>query len=250
MFRWDDHVEFETSNDERVASELEDERAQVLETQLRRDERSRRRSLRPLELEETPGKKRLNREMRRTALTRLEEAARSKQDFDDVIAWWDRLDENRERRERDHETIRGDVPLEYGVAQEGRIFPAFLCSRFWRELCSGHFLNIIFDCPYEMHELVANDFLSKMIFELKEDHKELLYYKIFRRYSSAELGAVLGQSDRNIRKKWARLLKRLQEELFRHIAEKEDCGQSLTLQEKTFLEEYRKSVLDDSKDGW
>jgi len=61
---------------------------------------------------------------------------------------WDRLDENRERREIDHETPCGDVPLEYGAALEGAIFPAFLCSPFQRELRSGYFLNIIFDCPY------------------------------------------------------------------------------------------------------
>ena len=134
--------------------------------------------------------------------------------------------------------------------QEGNIFPAFLCSPFWRELCSGYFLNVIFDCPYEMHELLTNDFLSKMIFELKEDHKELFYYKVLRRYSSAELGAILGQTDRNIRKKWARLLIRLQKKLFEHIAEKDGRGRPMMLREKTFLEEYKKSVLDDGKDGW
>ena len=107
-----------------------------------------------------------------------------------------------------------------------------------------------FDCPYEMHELLTNNFLSKMIFELKEDHKELFYYKVLRRYSSAEVGAVLSQTDRNIRKKWARLLKRLQKKLFEHIAEKGSNGRSLMLREKAFLEEYKKSVLDDGKDGW
>ena len=101
-----------------------------------------------------------------------------------------------------------------------------------------------------MHELLANDFLSKMILKLKEDHKELFYYKVLRRYSSAEVGAVLNQTDRNIRKKWARLLKRMQKKLLEHIAEKGGKGRSLMLREKTFLEEYKKSVLDDDKDRW
>ena len=243
MYHRENDMEFEISQEERIAAELEDEREQALKIQLRQDERSRRRSL-------EPRKKKLKRELRREALTRLEEAARTQTDFDEVVAWWDKLDENRERRERDHEVLRGDVPLEYGAVQEGTIFPVFLCSPFWRELCSGYFLNIIFDCPYEMHELLADDFLSKMIFELKEDHKELFYYKILRRYSSLELGAVLSQTDRNIRKKWARLLKRLQKKLFEHITEQSSRGRSLILWEKTFLEEYKKSVLDDGKDGW
>ena len=247
MYHGDNDMEFELSQEEHIAAELEDEREQTLKIQLRQDERSQRRSLEP---KDPPKKKKLKRELRREALTRLEEAARTQRDFDEVVAWWNKLDENRERRERDYEVLRGDVPLEYGAVQEGRIFPASLCSPFWRELCSGYFLNIIFICPYEMHELLADDFLSKMIFELKEDHKELFYYKVLRRYSSLELGAVLSQTDRNIRKKWARLLKRLQKKLFEHITEKSSSGQPLMLREKIFLEKYKKSVLDDGKDGW
>lgn len=247
MYHEENDMEFEISQEERIAVELEDEREQVLKIQLRQDERSRRRSLEPKDPQK---KKKLKRELRREALTRLEEAARTQNDFNEVVAWWDKMDENRERRERDHEVLRGDVPLEYGAVQEGTIFPASLCSPFWRELCSGYFLNIIFDCPYEMHELLADDFLSKIIFELKEDHKELFYYKVLRRYSSLEVGAVLSQTDRNIRKKWARLLKRLQKKLFEHIAEKGSKGRSLMLREKIFLEKYKKSVLDDGKDGW
>ena len=85
---------------------------------------------------------------------------------------------------------------------------------------------------------------------MREDHKELFFYNVLRRYSSAELGAILGQTDRNIRKKWARLLIRLQKKLFEHIAEKDGRGRPMMLREKTFLEEYKKSVLDDGKDGW
>ena len=57
MFHWDADTEFEASKDENIASELEDERAQVLEIQLRHDERPR---LRPLDIKETPGQKKRN----------------------------------------------------------------------------------------------------------------------------------------------------------------------------------------------
>ena len=247
MYHGENDMAFEISQEERIAAELEGEREQALKIQLRQDERLRRQSSEP---KDPPKKKKLKRELRREALTRLEEAARTQSDFNEVVAWWDKLAENRERRERDHEVLRGDVPLEYGAVQDGTIFPASLCSPFWRELCNGYFLNIIFDCPYEMHELLADDFLSKMIFELKEDHKELFYHKVLRRYSSAELGVVLNQTDRNIRKKWARLLKRLQKKLFERITEKSSSGRPMMLREKTFLEEYKKSVLDDGKDEW
>ena len=42
----------------------------------------------------------LKRELRAEAMTRLEEAARTEKDFENVVACWDKLDANRERKER------------------------------------------------------------------------------------------------------------------------------------------------------
>ena len=47
----------------------------------------------------------LHREARALALRRIEESARTEDDFQKVIEWWDKLDENK-RRERDHEIGR------------------------------------------------------------------------------------------------------------------------------------------------
>lgn len=68
--------------------------------------------------EEEPERKKLKRELRAEALARLEDAARTQRDFENVIAWWDKLDANRERRERYHELSRSgdDVPLDYGAS--------------------------------------------------------------------------------------------------------------------------------------
>ena len=47
MYHGENDMEFELSQEERIAAELEDEREQALKIQLRQDERSRRRSLEP-----------------------------------------------------------------------------------------------------------------------------------------------------------------------------------------------------------
>ena len=52
------------------------------------------------------GKKLLVREIKRIALLRMEEAARTKADWNDVIIQWNQLDRNRERRERYNEVSR------------------------------------------------------------------------------------------------------------------------------------------------
>ena len=78
--------------------------------------------------EEEPERKKLKRELRAEALARLEDSARTQREFENVIAWWDRLDANRERRERYHELSRSgdDVPLDYGASANELFFPDML----------------------------------------------------------------------------------------------------------------------------
>ena len=65
------------------------------------------------DLEESAGRKLLVREFRDEALRCYEESARTVQDFKNVHVTWDKLDANRERRERYHELLRGNVPIDY-----------------------------------------------------------------------------------------------------------------------------------------
>lgn len=52
--------------------------------------------------EEPPGRKLLKRELRAQALKRLEDSARTLRDYENLVAWYDRLDANRQRKERYH----------------------------------------------------------------------------------------------------------------------------------------------------
>lgn len=61
MYHEENDTEFDVLKEERIAAELEDEREQTLNIQLRQDKRSRRRSLEPKDL---PKKKKLKRELR------------------------------------------------------------------------------------------------------------------------------------------------------------------------------------------
>ena len=116
--------------------------------------------------------KRLKREIRAEALKRLEEAARTESDFLTVVDEWNKLDRNRERRERDHENLRGDVPLEFQAVPDPKIAPLWMNLPRFRQLCQGNFLDILFSCPYELHELTANRFLSKLFFTLSMNRKK------------------------------------------------------------------------------
>ena len=165
--------------DETLEEALTEERTLELESELEQDEHPRdyNAELEDEEEESAPtSEKRLKREIRAEALRRLEEAARTESDFLTVVDEWNKLDRNRERRERDHENLRGDVPLEFQAVPEPRIAPLWMNLPRFRQLCQGNFLDIIFSCPYELHELTANRFLSKLFFTLSDEQKEVLYY--------------------------------------------------------------------------
>ena len=159
--------DFELENgimDENLAEILEKERELIskleFEQELERETEAAKK--------EAPERKKLKRELEREALARLEASARTNDDFLNVTEWWDRLDDNRERRERYHEVGRDEVPLEWGASPEQIIIPNPLQHVYWKQILKGEFLDAIFDCPFEMHELVEDMDISNSIKELKD----------------------------------------------------------------------------------
>ena len=221
--------------DETLEEAFAEERTLELESELEQDEHPRdyHAELEDEEEEAAPtSEKRLKREIRAEALRRLEEAARTESNFLTVVDEWNKLDRNRERRERDHENLRGDVPLEFQAVPDPKIAPLWMNLPRLRQLCRGNFLDIIFSCPYELHELTTNRFLSKLFFTLSDEQKEVLYYLFVKQYSTARLAAIRGQSDRNIRKLRMTIQKKLQRRMYEHLSEKLENDHGLTLRER------------------
>ena len=187
--------------------------------------------------DEDSERKKLKRELQAEALARLEDAARTVSDFEKVVAWWDKLDANRERRERYHELSRSgdDLPLDYGAAKDGLFFPDTLNNVLERLIRKGDFIDAIFYCPYDIHELVTDKNLSAILLELTEDHKELLFLCAVRLFSSTRIAAIRGQTYRNIRKVRGTMLKKIRKKLLPALLEKAKKQQPLTLLEKEFL---------------
>lgn len=59
----------------------------------------------------------LHRETCALAIRRTVESARTAADFENVLYWWDKVDANKERKERDHELGHSAVPLEWGAGE-------------------------------------------------------------------------------------------------------------------------------------
>lgn len=191
-----------------------------------------------------PERKLLKRELRAQALKRLEDSARTLRDYENLVAWYDRLDANRQRKERYHELYRSgdDVPLDYGAAGDGLYFPDTLNDVLSKMERKGEFIDSIFYCPYDIHELVTDEDISNILRELNEDHKFLLFLWALRQYSSTRIAVIKGQSDRNIRKVRNTMLKKIRKKLLEALTKKMKVQQPLTLLEKEFLTENGVSI--------
>ena len=230
-----DEYEQEEEISEQGRRDLAAEQQDALELELEQDEQRER------AVPEPPAKKKLKRELEQEALARLESAARTVPEWNNVIAWWDRLDANRERRERYHEVSRSgdDLPIDYGATEDGLRFPDTMNSVLEKQRQQGDFIDTIFNCPYEIHELVTEPYMSKVLFELSDDHKEILYFSAVRMYSSIKIAELRGQSDRNIRKVRNTMLKKIYKKILPYLKEREEKGLSMTMEERAFLAEMR-----------
>ena len=224
--------------EEQLAEALADEHQAELEVQLERDEE-------PPQINEPPETRKLKRELEREALLRIENAARTTDDFKKVIAWWNRLDSNRERKERYHEISRSglDIPLEYGAKLDGEIIPYDVNDVLIKQIRKGDYIDAIFHCPFELNELVTDGDLSKILDKLSDDHREIIFNTIVRNMSTKALGDVRGQTDRNIRKVRATAIKKIHKSLLRVLQSRKENGIPLTLNEKLLI----KKALDDNK---
>lgn len=194
---------------------------------------------------ELAGRTLLKRDMRKAAIARMEAAARTEADFREVIDAWDKEDANRERRERYHEVGRDEslVPLEYNMSKEGIVISAPIHSVYWQQMMQGEFLEAIFDCPYELHELVTDNDISDILKGLSEKHKALFFFLVIRGCSATKLACIYGQTDRNIRKVRATIERKIHKKLLPVLEERIKNNYGLTIQEREFLESHCKNPL-------
>ena len=178
----------------------------------------------------------LHREARALAIRRIEESARTEVDFENVLYWWDKLDANRERKERDHETGRSAVPLEWGAYELYLSDSPSYDMILRRLMLAGDFLDVIFDHPETIHELVTDADLSEILKELKPHLKNMLYYLFLRDYPTSEYADSIGESDRNIRGIRETALKKIRKLYGGILTYRKENSLPMTIDEKYFLE--------------
>lgn len=192
--------------------------------------------------DEHPNKTMLKRELRAIALKRLEDGARTVSDFEEVIKEWDYLDSNRERKERYHEIGRENLDSKKDVAPLAIVIPAPINHAYWRQLMKGDFIDIISNCPHEMYNSLSDEDYSKIIYDLKDDHKELIYFLYLRDFTTNQLAALRNQSDRNIRGVRSTILGQIEKKVLMILMDRKGENFPFTMEELNFLLKHEKEI--------
>jgi hypothetical protein len=170
----------------------------------------------------------------------MEDAARTVDDFKAVVAQWDHLDENRERKERYHEIGRTEKTLEIGY-NDGMIFPVPFSHPAWREAVKGDFLSIIFDNALEMWQLIEDGDIAALVKTLTDKQKDVLFLSVVRLCTTAQIACYHDKTDRAVRKLLTAALDSIRNKLAPLICEQLEAGwPQMTLAKREFLAWYEK----------
>ena len=202
------------------------------------------------------------RETKRAALIRMEDAARSEDDFKRVIAQWNHNDRNRERRERDHEVGRANEEMlhwdkineqdEKGRMKEGldMVIPRPIDHPWWRQLMRGDFVDTLYDNAYEMWQLIEDWGIASIVKSLSDKQKEVLFSRVVRLCTAAQIACCHGKTDRAVRKLLAAALDSIRDKLAPLIREQVKAGYpQMTLAKREFLAWYNKEKATDLDSG-
>jgi len=197
------------------------------------------------------GRELLVREAKAIALTRMEDAARTEDDFKAVIKQWNHNDSNRERRERNHEIGRPNEDMLHWDRlnendEKGRmrteldvVIPRPLESMWWRQQLKGDFLDTIYDNALEMWQLIEDWDIASLVKNLTNKQKDVLFLSAVRLCSAAQIACYHDKTDRAVRKLLAAALEAIRSKLAPIIREQIDNEYpSMTIAKCEFMAWY------------
>ena len=187
------------------------------------------------------GVKKRKRDIRHEMLRRLEQAARTVTDFQNLNGWYDYLEANEKSRVRKHEILRNgdDFPLEHGEDEDSSFTAGCLSNVIARQMRKGDILDFLYCKPDTIDQLVTTDYMIHFMRALDKDDRELFYYKVLEKYSNAEIAEMRGQTDRAVRKAWDKLEFHLKQRTMGLLIFRSDKDYSFTGDEQKFFDTCR-----------
>jgi len=194
-------------------------------------------------------RKQLVRDVKREALTRLEDAARTEADFVVVQAEWDKRDETHYRRARSHEIGREQKLLELAYSGNAIIPPPFN-HPYWPELLRGEYLGFIYDNPDEIWQAIGDWEIARLVRNLTRKQRQVLFLSAVRLASSVHIACYTDKTDRAVRKLKVSALEAIRRPLAERIKARLEEEIPDTKAKRDFLQWYlarQENALDENK---
>ena len=172
----------------------------------------------------------LMREAKREALTRVEERARTVEDFENLFTeWWNVLASNRERNQRRNEYLMDDKMFD------------------WNTWDKGDFIELIYRKPSEMHHLVEDVDLSRLIKESTQKQKAVFFPFVIRGCGTKKISECHCMTDRNVRKLCDLMKENIRREMAVILEARKSREELLTIEQREFLKWYKPKKKGETK---
>ena len=182
-------------------------------------------------------RKYLTQAMLAESISRLEDAARTQVEFENVIDWWDK----RDKKIRDA-LDKKILPIAHTTYDTGlyRIGDHRKKNVFGgRNHYHEDFMNTIFCCICQMHNLTEDSDLSRLINKATDKQKAIFFPRVIKRCTPQKIALCHEMTDRNVRDIVDRAITKIRKGMYEVLIKRQVDGVSLTLQQKDFFEHHR-----------
>jgi DNA-directed RNA polymerase specialized sigma24 family protein len=176
--------------------------------------------------------------MVRESIERLELAARTVDEFKKVVELVNELDK---RVQKAYEKTVWSTDCEEQF--DWNAYSAKTAEK------SDDFLQMLFSCICQMHNLIDDNDLSLLIEKATYKQKEVFFFRYIRGCSPQRIAECFSMTDRNVRDMTGKMLTNIQNGLYESLTKRRENGRYLTSREAEFLDTYEPKQKHKGKKG-
>jgi DNA-directed RNA polymerase specialized sigma24 family protein len=178
-------------------------------------------------------RKYLTQAMLTESISRLEDAARTQAEFENVIEWWDKLDKNKKDALDKKVLSIAHATFDIGLYRKGDYKKKSVFGG--RNHYHEDFLNPLCCCICQMHNLTDDSDLSRMINKATDKQKAVFFPRVIKNCTPQKIAQCHGMTDRNVRDIVDRTITKIRKGMYEVLKRRQTEGVSLTSEHKAFL---------------
>jgi len=186
-------------------------------------------------------RKYLTQAMLAESISRLEDAARTQAEFEDIIELWDERDKKKKDAYEKKMMPLANETFDIGVFKKGshRMKSQFNGRNHYIE----DFITPLYCCICQMHNLTDDADLSRLIDKATDKQKAVFFPKVIKNCTPQKIALCHGMTDRNVRDIVDRTIGKIRKGMYEVLKRRQAEGGSLTLEHKAFL-----AIIDEEKE--